>query len=197
MIEPVALVASIAAFGNLGLFAFIGVLILALIFSSKTESFFMGVASLIIGVSAFNYIFAIPVITSIVTNPILSIVAVLVFLSVGALYAGLFQVKEFVKKNSKYIVSDYNDWKSSQIRYNKDANVAYDVFLKSTSYNYSIRKNKDRVASWVLLWPLSVTWKLINNPVVWLIDTVYYGLGHILENINRDEAKNVLSNNDK
>lgn len=195
MLELTAILASITALGDIGFFIFGALMLVAFILSSKTESFFMGVASLIVGVSVLNYVFNIPVIATVTFNPILSIVAILVYISLGTLYAGLYRVKEFLKINSKYIIGEYESWKSDQIRYDKEANISYDIFIKSNSYSYSIRKNKDRVASWVLLWPLSVTWKLINDPITWLIDTVYYGLGHILEKINHEAAKEILTNN--
>jgi hypothetical protein len=72
--------------------------------------------------------------------------------------------------------------------------TSFETFLNSTSYRFSVKNNKDRVASWVLLWPTSFAWELIHKPFIWLWDSVYYGLGKVFEKINHDQARKILEN---
>lgn len=202
----------------LGLF---GLLVLgSLIWASETDSFLMGIAVLIIALVIGQFVFALPVWASIVTNPILLLVYVAFYTAIGAVYAAMWKVPNFVKRNKDHIQIEYKNWKDSALYKEKDRkkvsylskvavgddqpientksiDVSYETFLASPYYTYSIRQNKDRVASWVLLWPFGMIWELSHKPFIWLWNSVYYSLGKVFEKINSEAAKKILEEKNK
>jgi len=184
----------------LGLF---GLVVLgSLIWASESDSFILGSAVILISAVVAQFVFTIPVWATLIANPFLLILYIAVYIAVGAVYAGMWKLPNYVNKNSNGIQIDYKRWKENQDDWNRKGHdetrdVSYDTFLNSPYYEYSVKNNKDRVASWVLLWPVSLTWELMHKPFIWLWDSVYYGLGKVFEKINHDQAKKILENNSK
>ena len=184
----------------LGLF---GLVVLAsLIWASEIDSFILGSAVILISAAVAQYVFAIPVWATLIANPLMLILYIAVYVAIGSVYAAMWKLPNYVNKNANHIENDYNRWKENQTKTawgkkDETADVSYDTFLDSPYYEYSVKNNKDRVASWVLLWPASLTWELMHKPFVWLWDSVYYGLGKVFEKINRDQAKKILEKNQK
>jgi hypothetical protein len=181
----------------LGLFAL--VVLSGILWASSVDSFILGSAVVFVSLVVAQFLFAIPVWAAISANPFMLIVYIIFYGAVGAVYTALWRLPNYVKKNGDRIQSDYNTWKRDQDGWNRKGHdetrdVSFETFLNSTSYRFSVKNNKDRVASWVLLWPTSFVWELIHKPFVWLWDSVYYGLGKVFEKINHDQAKKILEN---
>jgi hypothetical protein len=184
----------------LGLFGL--VVLSGILWASSVDSFILGSAVIFISLVAAQFLFAIPVWATLAANPLMLIVYIAFYGAIGAVYTGLWRLPNYVKKNSAEIQSDYNSWKSNQDGWNRKGHdetrdASYEAFLNSTSYRFSVKNNKDRVASWVLLWPTSLMWELIHKPFIWLWDSVYFGLGKVFENINHNQAKKILESNIK
>ena len=196
--------------------AFMLLFFVSLVWASEKDSFLLGTSVILVGAAVGEFVFGLPIIASIVANPFMLVVYAAVYIAFGALYAGLWRLPNFVKKNSDNIQSSYITWKD-RVTTNHDrswratirdrvtgteeqpepVDVSFDTFLNSSSYGYSVRDNKDRVASWVLLWPASLTWELMHKPFIWLWNSVYFGLGEVFERINRDSARKVLEEKNK
>jgi len=200
----------------LGLFTL--VLFGSLVWASESDSFFLGTAVILIGAFVAQFVFSIPVWATIIANPLLLILYVAVYVAIGSLYAGMWRLPNYIRKNADRIQTDYMNWKdrvthehsrtlrdkfrdkitATEVDPNAPTvDVSFDTFLNSQSYGYSVRRNKDRVASWVLLWPAGVTWELMHKPFIWMWESVYYGLGEVFERINRDSARKVLEEKNK
>jgi hypothetical protein len=184
----------------LGLFGL--VVLSGILWASSVDSFVLGSAVILISAVVAQFVFAIPVWATIVANPFILIMYIAFYGAVGAIYTALWRLPNYIKKNGDRIQYDYDSWKQTQDGWNRKGHdetrdTSFEAFLNSTSYNYSVKNNKDRVASWVLLWPTSFMWELIHKPVVWLWDSVYFGLGKTFEKINHDQAKKILENNKK
>lgn len=198
----------------LGLFSLI--LFGSLVWASESDSFFLGTAVILIGAVIAQFVFSIPVWATIVANPLMLIVYLAVYVAAGALYAGMWRLPGYIRKHSDVIQRDYTSWKDTKTRDQerswrntirdkvtgpeedpKPVDVSFDTFLNSDHYRFSVRKNKDRVASWVLLWPAGVTWELMHKPFIWMWESVYYGLGDVFERINRDSARKILEEKNK
>lgn len=184
----------------LGLF---GLVVLAgILWANSVDSFILGCAVIFISLIVAQFWFAIPVWATIAANPFMILIYGLLYGAIGAVYTALWRLPNFIKKNSDNIQNDYKSWKQDRLSWNSKAHnetkdTSFETFLNSDYYNYSVKQNKDRVASWVLLWPTSLTWELIHKPFVFLWDNVYYGLGKVFEKINHDQAKKILENSDK
>lgn len=192
----------------LGLFGL--VVFCSLLWASSSDSFILGSAVILVSIVIAQFVFAIPVWATIAANPLMLALYIAVYGAVGALYTAVWRLPNYVKKNSSRIQSEYETWRNSQSSWKESlkrkargedeevpADISFDAFLDSPYYSYSVRMNKDRVASWVLLWPASLTWELMHKPFIWLWDSVYYGLGKTFEKINHNQARKILENNSK
>ena len=201
--------------GSIWLAIFALVVFASLVYSVEKDSFMLGGAILIISAVIAEFAFSIPIWASIVANPLMLVLYLAVYIAAGSLYAGFWKLPGFVRKNSSIIQRDYESWKKDKFRSDNHwadkvrqhvkgdpeptptVDVSFDAFLDSDSYRFKVRKNKDRVASWVLLWPCGVTWELMHKPFIWLWESVYYGLGEVFERINRDTARKILEEKNK
>ena len=179
----------------LGLF---GLAVLALlIFSVEKDSFILGSSVLIISLAIAELAFNIPIWASILANPLIAVFYLLVYIAVGTLYASFWKLPNFIKKNSVNIQTDFDLWKRSGQWGGTKKDISFDAFLNSSSYNYKIKDNKERVISWVMLWPAGVLWEFTHKPFIFIWETVYRGLAGSLERINHDTAKKILEDKNK
>lgn len=188
----------------------------SLIWASERDSFFLGLAVIAISWAIGEFFFGLPILASIISNPFMLIVYIALFIAAGSLYTAMWRLPNFIKDNAEGIQIDYAQWKDMKTREaditwrskirdsipiekeeKQSVDISYDTFLESNSYNYSVRKNKDRVASWVLLWPASIAWELMHKPFIWLWENVYFGLGKVFERINKDAARKILEDKSK
>ena len=182
----------------LGLF---GLLVLSgILWASSVDSFILGSAVIFVSLVVAQFLFAIPVWAALTANPFMMIVYVVFYGAIGAVYTALWRLPKYIKRNADHIQRDYDRWKEDQQKWNRKLHdevrdTSFEAFLNSNDYRYSVKNNKDRVASWVLLWPTSLTWELIHQPFVFIWDNVYYGLGKVFEKINHDQAKKILEKN--
>lgn len=182
----------------LGLF---GLLVLSgILWASSVDSFILGTAVIFVSLVVAQFLFAIPVWAALTANPFMMIVYVVFYGAIGAVYTALWRLPKYIKRNADHIQRDYDSWKEDQEKWNRKLHdevrdTSFQAFLNSNDYRYSVKNNKDRVASWVLLWPTSLTWELIHQPFVFIWDNVYYGLGKVFEKINHDQAKKILEKN--
>lgn len=192
----------------LGLFGL--VVLCSLMWASSSDSFILGSAVILLSAVVAQFVFAIPVWATIVANPFMLLLYIAVYAAIGSLYTAMWRLPNFLKKNADRIQSDYESWRNSQGSWKESlkrkargeeeeapADVSFDTFLNSSYYNYSVRNNKDRVASWVLLWPASFTWEMMHKPFIWVWESVYYGLGKTFEKINHNQARKILESNSK
>ena len=181
----------------LGLFGL--VVLSGILWASSVDSFILGSAVVFVSLVVAQLLFSIPVWATISANPFMLIVYIVFYGAIGAVYTALWRLPNYVKKNGDRIQSDYINWMRVQEDWNRKGHdekrvVSFETFLNSTSYRFSVKNNKDRVASWVLLWPTSFVWELMHKPFIWLWDSVYYGLGKVFEKINHDQARKILEN---
>lgn len=178
----------------------------SLLWASERDSFILGTAVIILSAVVAQFVFAIPVWAILTANLLMLGLYIVVYAAIGSLYTAMWRLPNFVKKNGDRIQRDYEMWTKDQkdwgrkklIEENREEiNVSFEKFLDSDAYRYSVRNNKDRVASWVLLWPASLTWELMHKPFIWIWDSVYFGMGKVFENINRNQARKILENNKK
>jgi hypothetical protein len=206
--------ASVAGFW-LGLYLLI--VLGGLVWASETDSFFIGLGVIALAWAVGEWVFNIPILASIAANPLMLIVYLVLYVAVGAVYTRMWKLPNYINKNKENIQISYAAWADRKTREELDwkrkardvvmspsekdekstADVSFDTFLNSDSYPYSVRKNKDRVSSWVLLWPASIVWELSHKPFIWVWEQVYYGLGRVFERANHDMARKVLEEKQK
>lgn len=186
------------------------ILLGTLFWASEVDSFLIGTSVLIVGFAVGQFALKLPLYAMLSANPLLAVAYVIVHIAVGALYTYMWRLPAYLRKNSGSIQAQYLNWQDVMTREAKmggryaskdepadKVDLSFEKFLDSDRYTFSVRRNKDRVASWVLLWPVDLVWEMIHNPFKWLWNAVYYGLGDVLERLNRDVARKILEDHKK
>jgi hypothetical protein len=81
---------------------------------------------------------------------------------------------------------DYTGWAGD--RYNTQDN-SFDAFLNSHAYKFNASAHKERLGTWVGMWPFSMTWELARKPAIWVWNTSYKSLGELFQRISHRTAR--------
>lgn len=181
-------------FTGIGIWAVLAIVALlgAGIFSVESDSSMFGAATIIIAALVAVYGFNIPLWTIIMSNPLILVGAILGYAVIGALYTTWYRWPAFIKRNKAKIKSGYTQW-AMNLRSTDDN--SQDAYLDSTSYKYNAWNHKERLGTWITLWPFAMLWTLIHVPTIWFGKfgkLMYRTLGDTLQKISRKTAKNIL-----
>lgn len=112
------------------------------------------------------------------------LVGIVAYTAIGVAYAYWYALPQFLHYNSAEIKSGYAHWSKDPYNSTRDVNE----FVKSHHYHFSIRDNKDRAASWVIVWPVSLLIELSHRPVT----ALYRKIGRVLEQRNAKLAASII-----
>lgn len=172
---------------------------------SEYDNFAMGTFTLIAGLSLLQWVFDVPVWAAIVSNPFIVILFAIVYIACGSFYTGFWRFPNFVSKNKLKIQLAYESWiKNSNPSASKEeytdklrSEQKFEEFLDSPSYPMSASSNKNRLASWVLMWPFALLWELSHKPAIWLWEAIYYNLGEVFQQASKKAARKIRNSNVK
>lgn len=172
-------------------FIFLGIVV------SAYDNFSLGTIMIISWLALLQWIFDVPVWTTITNNPFIIVVAITVYVLCGTLYTGLWKFPNFVKKNKLKIQLAFENWVRNNFKNTIDKQVYithlqsddnFNAFLDSSSYPMSASNNKNRLASWVLMWPFALALELSYKPAMWLWEIVYNNLGEVFQQVSKNTA---------
>lgn len=178
----------LAAFGGawFGVFT-LAVLILGII-SAEYDSFFMGSATLLVGLAVADLVFAVPVWASIVANPLMVLLIIALYVAVGALYTALWRWPDWINSRASRIKESFDSWNRNGT--DKGHGGSFDEFIDSYAYGaYTAAENKERLSTWTLMWPWSLFWVLANRPARWIWNQSYRVLGQLFDKVGRAQAR--------
>lgn len=164
---------------------------------SEYDNFAFGTLTLLTGLSVMQWVFGVPVWATFVSNPLIIMLALAAYVLIGSLYTGVWKFPNFVIKNKLNIQLSFENWikinfpSSSKEQYinHLESEDNFEQFLDSPSYPMSALKNKNRLASWVLMWPFALLWELSHKPAIWLWDIIYSNLGEVFQNVSKQTAR--------
>jgi len=185
-----------------GLIAFLFTFFIIGVIVSEYDSFFAGTLTFVVGLSALQWLFSVPIWSTIVTNPLIIVLFIAIYISVGAAYTNWWRWPNYIERQSDRIVNAYSNYMTihnsnvSREEYHNlvTSEKCYEDFLQSQSYPFPAHKNKDRLASWVLMWPFAATWELMHKPARWVWETVYNNLGKIFDATSKNTARKLRKN---
>lgn len=168
--------------GYVGLVVFIG----AGVFAAEMDSAIMAGATFIIGLITLEYGFGFGLWPMIVGNPLWIIGFVILYVAAGALYTALWRWPEYIRKNESDIMDNFTRWANGR----KDTqNNSFDAFLDSEKYYYNASQHKERLGTWVGMWPFSFFWEVLRKPAIWIWKISYASLSSLFESIGRRTAR--------
>jgi len=65
----------------------------------------------------------------------------------------------------------------------------FNVPERDATWYLSVRSNKGRITAWMMWWPLSLGWWLVNDPITRLYNYIYERLVHLFESIRESALK--------
>lgn len=158
------------------------------VIAAEMDSAFAAVATFVIGLVTLKYGFGIPIFASFAANPFLIIAAIMSYIAAGALFTGVWRWPEFIRENDESILKDYTEW-SKDVDDSKDN--SFEAFLDSPSYMYNAWQHKERLGTWVGMWPFSLGWELARKPAIWIWNTSYHSLGDVFQRIGKRAARKI------
>lgn len=173
---------------ELGIWALVGMslFVVAGIMAAELDSAFISVATFVFGLLTVQYGFGLNLWAIFLANPLMIIIAVFLYLIAGALYTAFWRWPEFIRNSKDDIMEKYMMW-SHELDTNADN--SFDAYLDSQDYSYNVSQHKERLGTWVGLWPFSFAWEISRKPAIWLWNVSYYSLGSMLQKIGRNTAR--------
>lgn len=178
----------LALTGGFWFFLFVIFVLVIGVVSTEFDSFFGGGITLILLGAGAQFLFDIPVWSSIVANPFLVIAGLVAYIAVGITYGVYFRYADYIRKSANYIKHDWEEFKK------KHPGASNDDFRKSSYYSsYTPSKNSDKIAAWVMLWPWGVFWDLCHKPIRWVYNNMYSFTGRLLDNVGARVSDRILN----
>ena len=168
----------------------------SLIISSENDSAILAYCVLVVGATISEFIFHIPIWATIVSNPMLILGFIVIYLAIGVLYAAKWELPSFLNKNKDRILSEYSSFKSNTFNTGKNPQkeLTEEDFIESRYNTFKISENKDRILSWITLWPFKILWDLSHKPFIWVWNKIYYLTSTMFNEINNKILLSILKN---
>lgn len=161
-------------------------------FTATFGSMFWSLVVLITGSVVFEVLLGLSVWALIAANPLMGIAIVAIYIGIGAAYTGLWRWPAYLRKYSEHVKAAFNQWCDQHKKQlgDKTKEQAFEDFLDSSAYRiWHPSNNKERLSTWVLMWPFAMGWELSHKPLIWVFDTVYATLGEMFVAIGKQTAR--------
>lgn len=76
---------------------------------------------------------------------------------------------------------------------NEYSDLMRTITYKTGELPPKVSKNKTRITTWITWWPFSLTWTLLNDPVVHLVDWIYRNVGSVMQSMSDSAFKNTFN----
>ena len=180
----------LAAAGGTWFAIFVLLIFILGIATSEFDSFFGGMITLIIGLLGLDFIFGYPIIQSIIGNPLIILLSGAIYIAIGSAYTAIWKWPDYIRSKSDNIESNYKSWKKRRLSDNEPC--TFEDFLESDGYSYYVASNnKNKLSTWVLMWPFSMFWEVSRKPAIWAFNTSYKMLGNMFEIVGKNTARKI------
>jgi len=184
--------AFLGAFSGVWFALFIILFVACGTFTATVGSMFWSLVVIAAGAGILQFLVGISIFSILLANPLLIIAVLAIYIGIGAAYTGLWRWPAHLRKQSAVIKSTFETWKmvrEKQIA-GKTKEEAFEMFLDSGDYaSWHPSYNKERLSTWVLMWPFAMGWELSHKPLIWIFETVYYTLGDMFVAIGKNTAR--------
>lgn len=157
------------------------------ILAAESENWVFTTITIISTFAALELFFKLPIWATILANPISILLFIFMYVALGAAYTAIWRWPEALRDSARRIEDSY-------ALYAKNCkNPSKKEFMSSAAYfSFTASANKNRLANWVLAWPLSLLWELARKPAIWVWNTAYDILGNLFERIGKRVTNNIL-----
>lgn len=190
---------ALALLGGFWFFLFVIFILAAGILCAEFNNFF-GAGATLVGLAAGSqFLFGIPVWSSIIENPFLVIVGIVAYAAIGMFYAIVFRYADYLRKNKHNIRAAWGDFQVSYKKgHGEDSNPTREEFRKSLQYrDFTPSYNSEKITAWVMMWPWAVFWDLCHKPVRWVYNNMYSFAGRMLDAVGARISDKILNEKEK
>lgn len=152
--------------------------------------------AIILGASQYFYGFVNTLYALVLANPILILGFVAAYFVIGALYVLFWRYQAYLEDHSDGIKTCFKNWKrTNQIE--KSGIPEHEIkqsFIESDYYAqaYGPGKKKSLITTWILWWPLSLTYHISYRPVKYICEKIYEYIAKWLTSIFKRSSKNII-----
>lgn len=184
--------AFLGAFSGVWFALFIIIFAVCGTFTATIGNMFWSLVVLAAGACILEFIIGISVLSILIANPLLVIAVLAIYIGIGAAYTGLWRWPSHLRKQSSTIKYAFEEWarpRGKELQ-GKTKEESFEIFLDSANYSsWHPSRNKERLSTWVLMWPFAMGWELSHKPLIWIFETVYYTLGDMFVAIGKNTAR--------
>lgn len=163
---------------------FVGIILFSVIvFLAETERMFFGILALIGGFLILNHMNAGAIWTWAYTHPFHIVGGFLLYLVFGAMYTAFWKWRNYCSENpvSTYSISSFKE---------AHPTAPMDEFYEKAEYfDLHPLNHVYRLTNWMLMWPFSLFWTLLHDPLTWLGHTMYDLMGNVFWKIAVSSSK--------
>lgn len=176
--------------GSMMFVVFLIAFIAIAIFVSELDNFFAGAVTLIAGFAIMDWWFAIPVWATLLANPMMLVASIAVYVAIGSTVTRLWSWPNFIEEHAEGIRRSYENWSMDRARSKQSTD--FEEYLNSDSYGYPAWRHKNKLSSWVLMWPFVVAWDASHRPFIWVYNQVHDLLGEMFERDSKRIARKIM-----
>jgi hypothetical protein len=181
----------IALTGGFWFFCFVILVLVVGIVSAEIDSIFGGVLTIVLFALGSQLLFGIPVLQTVLADPLLILLVLLLYTMVGIAYAVGFRYPRWLKDRATSIIMEYDRY----VAFAKHQGLSTDkeAFRQSNYYSeYRPGHNTDVITAWIVLWPWAVFWDLCHRPFRWVYNNLYTVVGDMLNKIGAEVTDKII-----
>jgi hypothetical protein len=156
------------------------------IWVSYEESIFWAAVTWIVGIGVLHYAFGISILSVVGVLGALGILLAYVF--AGGLYTAFILWPRWLRSKEDDIVRHYKLWESR----NPDGAMN---FYDSSEFllPYSASQNKQRLATWTMMWLFNAIWDITHRPIIWVYEKAYHSFGRLFDRLGKQTVSRILN----
>jgi len=182
----------IALTGGFWFFCFV-IFILGLgIISAEMDSFLGACMTIALMALGAELLFSIPMLATIVANPLWIVLYILVYFVIGSAYGIFYRYPNWLKDRSESIG---DQWLRYKYECDGKGKVASPSDFRTHKYYDMFRpkNNVDVITTWIVLWPWALFWDLCHKPVRWFYNIVYTSIGKMLDTVGNNTTDTIIN----
>ncbi len=182
----------LAALGALGLWfwALAAVVILAAVISVENEKFTVTTPVVVVGIAALIWLSKFDVFGWARHNMGTIVTAVAIYLAVGVVY-GVIRYMFYVHKIADKLATYAHDHGYNIAALTKSQAATFASYTGVRNFPLKVADSKGRITFWMIYWPFSAPWTLINEPVTRFFNFAYGRVAGLLQGIANRAFRNV------
>lgn len=120
------------------------------------------------------------------------IVLAVAYVALGGAYTALFLWPRWLISRQERIKNAYEQWCKNRVELGEPVD-SKELFFDSYHYReFKAANNKERLATWTMMWVFSLVWDATHKPLIWLYENIYHSFGRLFDRVGRKTSSKIL-----